>query len=765
MNKMGLWKWDANQFPKYEYTGGYPATAKDRTGRDAAVPKDPCFIMGNHRMTVFAHASGRYEFITGERGWARCNHGGKNLGWNRSILSVARRGVPQEEKIYELVGGLADTDIKTRQSFGVGYANYEYECGGQVKITKVISVQPSMECGRGNASLLLEVAVENMGTEPIEIAYQEQLLANYRMMTHQEENDNTPGQRLQYVNQLSTDPGGQLVKAEVLCKPVKLLLLPESPEQNFPYDCFPPQIFMKVAETTCGNTWAETDKNGLGELLCGGFELSLNAGESNNVRMVIGCSFSQEEQAVKEQIEDMLKKAGMETGGSWEASVEPAGRQACAEGAYSHLWKRVLPDLSDEKEEEFRCEMLWNAYVLECMATYNQYFRETYIPQGSVYAYHLGQNASNRDHLQHMLPLVYTNPELAKSCLRFAMKHTLETGEICRQDVGFGYRDPGVYMESDAQLYMFMAVGEYLRVTKDYGFLEEEIPYYPVEYGRTDTVLHVLTKHFIYLRDVVSTGQHGLVRMLNSDWSDSFFHPYSPNIYCGCAESHMNTTMVLAILPALMRALGQYADGTNAGREEALYLAEEMKQYREEIYTAFLKDMEGRTFAPRCYIGWNDEPELKFGLDTLCLEAQTFLLQMEDFPAERKKRLIQEIKNRVLDMEKRGARTREVPLWDKKGCGEDGGIWFSHQGALITGMAAVDRKEAAALLKKLTFHQYAGDYPEYWLGHWTYADSLESTLSDREGLYHFWVDDAFQPFCAHAHAWMLYCYYRLYRQR
>lgn len=166
---------------------------------------------------------------------------------------------------------------------------------------------------------------------------------------------------------------------------------------------------------------------------------------------------------------------------------------------------------------------------------------------------------------------------------------------------------------------------------------------------------------------------------------------------------------------------------------------------------------------PRCYIGEHDESHLKFGVDTLCLEAQPYLLQIEDFPMERKQQLYLEIKKRVLDMEKIGARTREIPLWSKGGQGEDGGIWFSHQGPLIVGIASFDKMEALKLIKKLTFHNYAEKYPEYWVGHWTFADSLESTLSKREGLYHFWTQGAFQPFCAHVHAWMLYCYYRVYK--
>jgi cellobiose phosphorylase len=82
-------------------------------------------------------------------------------------------------------------------------------------------------------------------------------------------------------------------------------------------------------------------------------------------------------------------------------------------------------------------------------------------------------------------------------------------------------------------LFFFNTISEYLLITKDFDFLKEEVAYYPAEYDKKDAVLNILKKYFIYLRDEVGKGPNGLVRILNSDWSDSFFHKYSPNIYWG----------------------------------------------------------------------------------------------------------------------------------------------------------------------------------------------------------------------------------------
>lgn len=70
-NQIGSWLQDADRFPTYRYTGGYPVRAMTRARENAQLPDDPCFLLGNYRLTLFLHASGRYQIITGERGWAR----------------------------------------------------------------------------------------------------------------------------------------------------------------------------------------------------------------------------------------------------------------------------------------------------------------------------------------------------------------------------------------------------------------------------------------------------------------------------------------------------------------------------------------------------------------------------------------------------------------------------------------------------------------------------------------------------------------------
>lgn len=424
-------------------------------------------------------------------------------------------------------------------------------------------------------------------------------------------------------------------------------------------------------------------------------------------------------------------------------------------GVFVRLWKAKLPDFSAEKDEVLRREMFWNAHFLEASAKYSEYFNETFVPQGSVYSYHYGDNIANRDHLQAALPACYTNPSLAKSCLRYVMKQSESDGEIKRGNLGFGYTPPIIYKESDQQLYMFNTIAEYLHITKDYSFLNEKIDLYPAENGQKEQVLNLMKKYFIYLRDEIGVGPTGLIKLHNSDWADSFLHEYSPNKYSWSAESHLNSAMALAVLPKLIDVLRE------SGRTDVDSFVDALETYRSTLEAHYMKDLGNRKFSARA----NLNSKIRFGLDNVCIEPQSFLLQIPTLPVERKKEIYAYIKPRLSDPENIGIRTRERPLWDGKPEGEDGGIWYSLEYPLLLGIATFDKEEAKSLLYKFSFDNYSRHFPQYWIGQWTAPDEINSSLY-REGLYAFWIPiDNFrhglQGYCSHPHTWPLYCYYKL----
>ncbi|MFD1875618.1 hypothetical protein [Hymenobacter bucti] len=726
---VGNWSMTTQGLPVYQYMGQLPARAIDKEGKDAMLPDDPYFLLGNYRLTLFTHASGIYQLLTGERAWARINGTAQpNYGWNEASL------VSNGQKT--LLTGLKSVGAKpgTQKAFGVGFARYRYQLLGGLVCTRVISVKPSPKINTGNPAFVITVMLENTGSKPQKVTYSERMLVNYVLNSTQ---FTDPQKRpLLYKSKATVDPGQQLALAEIGYDANTLLAIPGK-EARYTYDVSPPAVFMSAK--SAGNKQSKAMLSAVQDTLATSLNTTLKRGETKTFNIVIGIADRKNFAATQMQVDDLFINAELSNP---------------TEGLFAQQWKARLPDLAAEKDDVLRREMLWNAHMVEASATYSDYYKETFIPQGTVYAYHFGDNISNRDHLQAALPACYTNPELAKSAIRYVIMHSEADGEIKRGDAGFGYSPPSLYKESDEQLYFFNTLAEYLLITKDYQFLNEKVAYYPAEDRKTDALLNVVKKYFIYLRDEIGTGPSGLVKMLNSDWSDSFFHEYSPNRYSWSAESHLNSAMVLAIFPKLIDALRL------SGNPDAAALITALETYRMAIEQVFMKDLGNRKFAARAYL--NDE--VRFGLDNVCIEPQGYVLQIPTLPNERKRAMYEYIKSKLLAPEKTGMRTRETPLWKNKPEGEDGGIWFSLEYPVLLGVATFDKPEAWALLKRFSFDNYARNYPNYWLGQWTAPDDLNSTLSTRAGLYAFWEPDlrrAFQGFCSHPHTWPLFCYFKL----
>lgn len=732
--KIGDWTLSASQLPVYQYTGRLPFTANDPNGKDANLPEDPYFLLGNYRMGLLTHVSGTYQFLTAERAWARLNASTQtNYGWNDASIVFKNGGAAKKVDLIGINSLAADPAVAQR-SFGVGFARYTYQLADQVTCTRVISVKPSSKINTGNPSFVVTVSLKNTGTKSQELAYTERMLVNFVLNgTQYTEKAKRP---FAYNAATSLNADKQIAIADLSYKTNTFLVAP-TPTERYPYDVDPPSVFM-YARKTGGNYSAtvKTTNDTLGTTVT----TTLKPGQLVTFNLVIGLTTGNQFRDVETQVADLFTGAQVN---------DPA------EGLFVPQWKSKLPDLSAEKNPVFKREMLWNAHMVEASAKYSAYYKETFIPQGTVYSYYFGDNISNRDHLQAALAACYTNPELAKSCLRYVIKHSEEDGEIKRGNSGFGYSAASIYKESDEQLFFFYVLSEYLSITKDYQFLNEQVAYYPAEAGKKDAVLTIVKKYFVYLRDEIGVGQNGLVKMLNSDWSDSFFHDYSPNVYSGSAESHLNSVVALAVLPKLVAEL------TQSKNAQAAPLATALETYRAALEQNYMRDLGDRKFSARAYLS----PKLKFGVDNVCVEAQGYLLQIPGLATERKKEIYEYVKSKVLAPEKIGIRTRERSLWGRNPDGEDGGIWFSLEYPMLLGVATFDKDEAWSLLMKFSFHNYALQYPNYWVGQWTAADEVNSTLY-REGLYAFWVPSpdrkrAFQGYCSHPHTWPLFCYFKL----
>ncbi|MDR6562118.1 MULTISPECIES: GH36-type glycosyl hydrolase domain-containing protein [unclassified Arcicella] len=731
---VGKWSFSSQQLPVYEYTGRLPNIVLDKLGKDSYIQTDPYFLLGNYRLSLFVHASGIYQFMTGERAWARVNadENQQNYGSNNAQI-IVKKG--KNYKKTDLIGlkSIAIDTQRTQKLFGVGFAKYTYRLDEDLSCQRVISVKPSTKINTGNPAFVVSVTLKNSGKVVQELTYSEGMKLNYTPSAIQlYEPTKRP---VSYLHKISVDKSTKTTIANLTCTPNLFLNFP-SKNQRYIYDVNPPNVFMSTKSFDKDIKSYITVNH---DTLSAHLTTILKPGETHTFHIIVGLNYENSKQAIQEQINELL------------ANVNPSNNN---EGFYQTAWKKQLPDFTAEKDQIIKREMLWNAYTLEAMATYCAYYGETIIPQGTIYAYHFGDNISNRDHLQAALPVCYTNPNLAKSIIRYVIMHSETDGEIKRGDAGNGCTPPSLYKESDEQLYFFNTLSQYLASTKDYAFLNEKVWLYPAENKKGEVVLNILKNYFVYLRDEIGRGSNGLVKMLNSDWSDSFFHENSPNVYAATAESHLNSVMVLAIFPKLITELKK------SKNPEATALIIALENYRKEVSEAYFKDFGNRKFSARAYLNHRK----KYGIDNVCIEPQGYLLQIPDLSISRKKEIYQYVKSKIYSPEKIGFRTREKPLWSTTGEGEDGGIWFSLEGSLIAGVATFDKQEAKELLHTISFQNFTDQYPSIWLGQWTGGDNVNSTLSQRDGLCFFWEKDrpnVFQGFCSHPHAWPLYCYLKI----
>ena len=124
------------------------------------------------------------------------------------------------------------------------------------------------------------------------------------------------------------------------------------------------------------------------------------------------------------------------------------------------------------------------------------------------------------------------------------------------------------------------------------------------------------------------------------------------------------------------------------------------------------------------------------------------------------------MKKRVYKGEKLGAREQENPEFEDegydKGSRENGGFWWALNGPVVVGVSKFDKTEAKKLLKQMTLENFSKSFPEYWSSYWAAADNQESSLIPEEGLpdqsLKYW---SIPVYCAHPHAWILYCYYKI----
>jgi cellobiose phosphorylase len=164
-------------------------------------------------------------------------------------------------------------------------------------------------------------------------------------------------------------------------------------------------------------------------------------------------------------------------------------------------------------------ELQWDAYTVRSDSTYEDCAGAHILSQGGYYQYYFGENEAFRDPLQHMLPMIWSDPALARDVIRYSAEEqpaglgAISYGRLsmCRRfDLG---------TSDDLDMWLLWSAAEYGLSTRDLHFFDTQLPY--DDATGSGTLWDHLKLAFNHQENVVGTGPHGeYLTGATGDWND-----------------------------------------------------------------------------------------------------------------------------------------------------------------------------------------------------------------------------------------------------
>nr|MDT0664615.1 hypothetical protein [Micromonospora sp. DSM 115978] len=172
-----------------------------------------------------------------------------------------------------------------------------------------------------------------------------------------------------------------------------------------------------------------------------------------------------------------------------------------------------LPRAASTRLPEAAREVPWHAAVLTGGACRDEVLGGHTLDQGSTYAFDIGMNGAARDPVQHALPLVYLEPDLALSVLRNTCAWATPDGDLPYALDGSKKPFTQLFTPSDQNLYALWLATEYLAATGDVGAFDAPVPYHPAYAAAPVSLREHLLRQQEFLLTGVGRGVRGHLRM------------------------------------------------------------------------------------------------------------------------------------------------------------------------------------------------------------------------------------------------------------
>ena len=371
-------------------------------------------------------------------------------------------------------------------------------------------------------------------------------------------------------------------------------------------------------------------------------------------------------------------------------------------------------------------EIPWHAAILSGGACRDEVVGGHALDQGSAYSYRMGFNGAARDPLQHALPLVYSEPDLALSVLRNTCSWATPEGDMPYALDGAKQPWTQFFSPSDQNLWALWLAAEYAAATGDLAAFEASLAYHPA-YGAGDVSLKEnLRRQFTYFVEEVGTGEHGHVRIRNADWNDAAIALSGVNrrdmIEKG--ESILNSAFAAWALPVYAGLCDRLGDGETAARARA---------YGETLRKRVADEWNGRWYR-RAYAPGAGP----LGDESCWLEVQPWAILCGAADDGRARELLANIDETLRQGSPLGARVRwPVPesgdVMGKQGEGTAGGVWFSINMTLAWAAARLAPELAWDEWRKMSLAAHTRAYPGLWEGTLSGPDAYNGPESPRAG--------------------------------
>ena len=404
-------------------------------------------------------------------------------------------------------------------------------------------------------------------------------------------------------------------------------------------------------------------------------------------------------------------------------------------------------------------EFAWHGAALTGAANRDEVLGGHTLNQGSVYGFVLGANAAARDQLQHALPLVYTEPDLALSVLCNTCAWATPQGDLPYALGGDKRPMTDLLQPSDQNLWAFWLAAEYAAATGDLAAFDQPLAYHPMYQAEPVTLATHLLRQLDFFQQGIGEGARGHVRIRNADWNDMVLNQpgMDRDAMIERGSSVLNSAMaswVLSIFAPLLRRLGQ-----REGAAQAVNLAERYRRRGAQAWN-------GRWF-DRAYT-----PEGEAIGRTACwLEVQPWAILCGAASPAQGGQVLDYIDAHHRRGSPLGARIlwpidpRGNPHMDRPGEGTQGGIWYAINMTLIWSAARLRPKMAWDEWHRMRLQNHSVHYPDAWAGTLSGPDAWNGPEASRPGA--TWITDAFamQDFPVanlHVHAQPLLAYQRLH---